>query len=342
MELRVDPEFKAIIPPLSKDERAALEASILEEGVRDAIVVWGDTIVDGHNRYEIATGMNAGGVVLPFQTSSKDFESRDAAKLWILKNQLGRRNLTDKKRYDIAKQLWAVEKELAKKRQLAALKQNAGPEGTVPLNSAEREKPDEAGESAEKAAKEAGLSRDKLRKMQFIEYAGRSDLLEAIDDPEVDLSIHRAHQIAKITSELPGELGEEVASLDPDMFSLVHDPNQLKRLKNAEDGMAVLEAIVSDDKPGIKTVFAAEQYLKNSIRKDERNGENEQEVVNVEDSEDPAGIKQILRAGAMEYVVEFNDGKRHTIVRSAILEKGYKKCECCKGYGVVERHQNQS
>ena len=53
--LRIDPEFKAIIPPLQSDERALLEQSIRAEGCRDAIVVWDGTIIDGHNRYEICS-----------------------------------------------------------------------------------------------------------------------------------------------------------------------------------------------------------------------------------------------------------------------------------------------
>ena len=35
--MKIDPEFKALIPPLTPDERAGLEASILTEGCRDAL-----------------------------------------------------------------------------------------------------------------------------------------------------------------------------------------------------------------------------------------------------------------------------------------------------------------
>lgn len=50
-ELKIDPEFRKLCPPLSESERAALKESIESEGCRDAIVVWDGTIVDGHNRY---------------------------------------------------------------------------------------------------------------------------------------------------------------------------------------------------------------------------------------------------------------------------------------------------
>jgi DNA-binding cell septation regulator SpoVG len=47
----IDNEFKSIIPPLNDEERKELEKSILAYGCRDALVLWGDTLVDGHNRY---------------------------------------------------------------------------------------------------------------------------------------------------------------------------------------------------------------------------------------------------------------------------------------------------
>jgi len=53
MNITVNEELKAYIDPLTPDEHAALERSILAEGCRDALVLWGDVLVDGHNRYGI-------------------------------------------------------------------------------------------------------------------------------------------------------------------------------------------------------------------------------------------------------------------------------------------------
>jgi len=90
VKLTVDPEFESFIPPLTPAEADGLSASIQAEGrARDPIVVWNDTIVDGHNRYRICTELG-----LPFATVPMSFESRAAAKQWILDNQIGRRNLT--------------------------------------------------------------------------------------------------------------------------------------------------------------------------------------------------------------------------------------------------------
>jgi N6-adenosine-specific RNA methylase IME4 len=87
--LRVDEELQELIPPLTAEEYRQLEENIIKEGCRDALVVWNDTILDGHNRYEICTQHG-----VEFQTVDKNFTDKEQAKDWIDMNQLGRRNLT--------------------------------------------------------------------------------------------------------------------------------------------------------------------------------------------------------------------------------------------------------
>lgn len=89
MQIVIDNEFRALIPPLSTEERAQLEANILADGCRDPLVVWGNTLIDGHNRHEICTKHG-----LPFKVVSRDFPDREAAMDWMDANQLGRRNIT--------------------------------------------------------------------------------------------------------------------------------------------------------------------------------------------------------------------------------------------------------
>jgi len=87
--IKIDPEFQALLPPLDESTYAALEASILEHGCRDPLVLWGDILVDGHNRYEICTRHK-----LPFKTVGIEFDSREEAMIWIISTQFARRNLT--------------------------------------------------------------------------------------------------------------------------------------------------------------------------------------------------------------------------------------------------------
>ena len=91
--LKIDPEFKDLIRPLRRKEYLQLEENILDEGCRDPIIIWNDYIIDGHNRYSICTKYS-----IPFNTLSKDFASREEVIVWICKNQLGRRNITEETR----------------------------------------------------------------------------------------------------------------------------------------------------------------------------------------------------------------------------------------------------
>lgn len=106
--LRIDPEFKAQIPPLTQEERRQLEENILAEGELLApILVWNGTIVDGHNRYEILQSHPE----IPCSVRNLELETREEVLVWICKHQLGRRNLTPEqkkflmgKQYDAEKQ----------------------------------------------------------------------------------------------------------------------------------------------------------------------------------------------------------------------------------------------
>ena len=49
-DVQIDPEFAALIPPLSRDELAQLERSLLEEGCCDPLLLWRGKLIDGHNR----------------------------------------------------------------------------------------------------------------------------------------------------------------------------------------------------------------------------------------------------------------------------------------------------
>lgn len=90
MSPKIDPEFQALIPPLSEEERAQLEANLVKDGCRDPLVVWAghDILLDGHTRLEICTRRG-----IDFKTVEIQLADREAAADWIDCNQLGRRNL---------------------------------------------------------------------------------------------------------------------------------------------------------------------------------------------------------------------------------------------------------
>ena len=91
INLKIDPEFQSQIPPLTNDEFKQLEENILKEGkLISPLIVWNNTLVDGHNRYAILQKHPE----IYFSTMPLPFESREEVLAWICKNQLGRRNLT--------------------------------------------------------------------------------------------------------------------------------------------------------------------------------------------------------------------------------------------------------
>lgn len=104
-KLEIDPAFRDLIPPPTKDEKKRLESNILTEGCRDPLVIWRGIIIDGHNRYEIC--MRQG---IPFHVTELDFETREEVFAWICSNQLGRRNISEETRKYLIGKRFEVEK----------------------------------------------------------------------------------------------------------------------------------------------------------------------------------------------------------------------------------------
>ena len=103
--MKIKEEFKNLIPALSVEEFKQLEENCLAEGIRDAIITWDGYIIDGHNRYEIATKHE-----LQYESIEKSFDSEDDVRIWMVNNQLGRRNLQDFVRGELMQTLEKLEK----------------------------------------------------------------------------------------------------------------------------------------------------------------------------------------------------------------------------------------
>jgi N6-adenosine-specific RNA methylase IME4 len=115
MDIFFDNEFRNLIPALQPDEREHLETSLKTEGNRDPIIIWKENqlLLDGHNRYDICTQNN-----IPLKPANElSFPDRNAAMVWIIQNQFGRRNLQVFSRGVLALKLEGLLKEQAKTRQ---------------------------------------------------------------------------------------------------------------------------------------------------------------------------------------------------------------------------------
>ena len=165
---RINPEFKDLIPPLSTEEYGQLEQNILAHGCRDPIILWRDTIVDGHNRYEICTKHG-----LKYETIKIRLSSKEAAKLWILENQLGRRNISNAMRIELA----------ARKIEQMGLKTYVN----------------------KNIADASGLNEKKVQRYMQIKSTGGPELLEKVLSGEVKIgTAHRQVEvITKTVEEIP-------------------------------------------------------------------------------------------------------------------------------------------
>ena len=109
IELKIDPEFRDKIPPLTDAEFEQLKDNILADGeVYEPICVWGGTIVDGHNRWKIVQEHPE----IPFRTKEMHFTDKWEAFDWMYKKQLGRRNLTDEQRTVLIGKMFEARKNL--------------------------------------------------------------------------------------------------------------------------------------------------------------------------------------------------------------------------------------
>lgn len=97
-KLRIDPEFRDKIPPLTEAEYEQLRENILNDGeVYEPIITWQNAIVDGHNRWRIICE-NWEILKDKYRIKEMDFADKWAAFDWMYKKQLGRRNLTEQQR----------------------------------------------------------------------------------------------------------------------------------------------------------------------------------------------------------------------------------------------------
>ena len=112
--LKVDNEFKNLLPPLTEDEYSQLESDIKKHGVLSPIIAWNGFIIDGHNRYEIC---RKNGIDLP-EIKALDFSNKSDVMDWIINHQTGRRNLT---KSQLVKAYASVEEQLKREERTTIL-----------------------------------------------------------------------------------------------------------------------------------------------------------------------------------------------------------------------------
>jgi hypothetical protein len=188
MNIVVNEELKAYIDPLSADEHEALERSILAEGCRDALVLWGDLLVDGHNRHGICVKHG-----LPFETvQATHFQNMDDVHLWMIDQHLGRRSVSDFQRGVLA---------LRKREIVAARRAKAAEHAPAPSDAAPAEPAahDQAMATREALARVARLSSTQVKQIETIQQKATPEVVAAVKAG--DISINAAAAVAQLPAE---------------------------------------------------------------------------------------------------------------------------------------------
>lgn len=218
MDIRIDEGLKAYIDPLTPDEHEALERSILAEGCRDALVLWGDLLIDGHNRYGICLKHG-----LPFNTvQATQFKNMDDVHLWMIDQHLGRRSVSDFQRGVLA--LRKREIIAARRAEAAAAVQAAKAEAAEAANGEEApwegdtdpvvakalasvaKVPDEALDTREALARAARLSAGQVKMIETIQEKAAPEVVAAVKAGELSLNA------AAVVATLPVEEQQAVAA----------------------------------------------------------------------------------------------------------------------------------
>lgn len=212
MNITIHPQLRDYIDPLTQHEYLALERSLLKEGCRDALVLWEETLIDGHNRYAICQKHG-----IPFQTKQNDqFNSIEDVMLWMIDNHLARRSVSSFQRGVLALR----KKDIINTRRKDKSSQEKAQEAELALKD-----PDPVPvETREEIAKVAGLSKPAVAQIEKIRKAATPELVEAVRAGTI--SINTAATIAALPEE------QQVAAVAGGKKELQETARQLRQTRN--------------------------------------------------------------------------------------------------------------
>ena len=196
------PEMAELLPPLTGEQLAALEADILKNGCYSPVIVNEDMVViDGHNRQRLCEQHG-----LPYQMAVFSFESMLEAKQWALDTQKGRRNLDKWELGKIALRLKPDIEARAKANQSAAGGDKSD-QGALLTTLSEALPPVN---TRKELADTVGIGEVTMGKVMQIDEHAPTAVKEALDSG--DLSINQGYNITRQVQDLPEEQREEAAA----------------------------------------------------------------------------------------------------------------------------------
>lgn len=201
-ELKIDPELRDLLPPLTDEEYKQLEKNITENGFDKnfPIMEWHGYIVDGHNRYDICKKHD----ITDYVVGTLAYETKEEVMEWMLDIQLGRRNLSPIQRIAIAEKYRSIYEKQARENQLSGLKQNQNE--TVLPNSVKRESID----TTKKLAEVANVGKETYRMGKKILDSDNEEVKEKVLSGE--MSINAGYNKIKETTKQKENINNEHAT----------------------------------------------------------------------------------------------------------------------------------
>lgn len=258
LNITINEELRSFIDPLTPVEYAALERSLLADGCRDALVLWRDVLIDGHNRYDICTKHG-----IPFRTVNNDkFDSLEDVMLWVIDNNLARRSVSDFQRGMLA---------LRKKEIVAARAAQRAAE--APPEQAVQEPADDPADppwsTREDVAKAARVSANTLSQIERIRKTAAPELVDAVRSGTISVSA------AASVASLPPEA--QVAAVAGGRKELQQAARQVREQKagakpkketvpdSPEDQVKALRAQVGELKDRVATLMTENEVLRQKL-----------------------------------------------------------------------------
>ncbi|MGF6180176.1 transcriptional regulator with XRE-family HTH domain [Massilia sp. UYP32] len=255
LDIKINDELRSFVDPLTDIEYAALERSLQAEGCRDALVLWRDTLIDGHNRYEICKKHG-----IPFRTvHNNNFASLEDVMLWMIDNHLARRSVSDFQRGVFA----------LRKKEIVAARMAENPPAEEGDKNAPADDTSPPWSTREDVARAARVSSNTISQIERIQKAATPQLREAVRTGAI--SINAAANVAQLPEE------QQIAAVAGGRKELQQAARQVREQKMAsrpkkekveldpEDELAALRKEVASLKDRMATLLTDNQRLKQRL-----------------------------------------------------------------------------
>lgn len=171
-DLKIDPDFKNLLPELDAETYTNLEKDIVTNGMFDPIITWNGFIADGHNRYEICKAHR----IEEVQTKELSRSTKSEVMQWIVEHQYARRILLKSEKVKV---LLKVEEQIAKE-----AKDRQGTRNdlkNIGSNLTQGQDESETGRTAEIMAKKMEVSKNTWKDMKTVVTQGTPEKIQRMD-----------------------------------------------------------------------------------------------------------------------------------------------------------------